>query len=531
MGNRCLYGTQTDSAEPAHYFKDSEFLDALDVQTDKNIQDGLKKFLNTDGSLKAPFDKFLNTPTQRCSLESDCADEKCKGCMGKKCGGMAEPYAEDICSLGQLFLNERSIGVPAHYAYYAQIIPDCADQSEKSCMVINSEKCKRCDAAILQMQDLCWPRNAKAHMLAHMDQVGHPSMALILGALATRGGFEGLDATYVAMRQAAGEGFEKFGKLGGPMLADEKKTYLLMSSHDLTTNLLRYIMQEAALPGGTTAVSTYSNKAHTNVSFSDVVLSYDVMFIFELEGKKLTVKNFLLTLEDSRQACGFANRSNGDLLNYADIPTFWEGDLTVFLTKVGATLAKGVGAPGSNVTTVHETVKKFLKALTEQFPSGSTSATDSSSKVKAVGNSSSKDTKDKKDIKNRKYKKDKGGKKGKKGGKGKQGDEQSNNDDEDADKPSDSAKPKDPEVTNSSKAPKDSQPSSKDGAKPKGPKVIQNDDSADGSNDGDSLWNAEGRPAPLQRWREAEGPNISKDAKDDGDDLDDDDGLNELDSA
>ena len=340
LKNRCLNTTD-------HGPFTTTFLKNLDSTTDRNIEEGLKVFLYENGSLRPGYDSFLFSPEEVGGLTAECA-------------GLNEDYAATIGGMGQLFLNERSIGVPTEYAYYAQVIPDCKGQSEKTCMTTNSEACKKCDDVILKMQDLQWPRNAKAHALAHMQQVAHPSMALVLGALAHRGGHTELDAKYEAMRKAAGEGF-------GETLADDKKTYLLMSSHDLTTNVLRYIMQEAGLDG-VKKITKFSDQKGTKVAFDDVTLSYDVMFLFELKGNILTVKNFLLTLEDSRQACGFANKgaAGGDLLRHSDIPDFWVGEVDVFLAKVGKVVHDGVGA---DVATVHDTVKAYATALVAKFPS------------------------------------------------------------------------------------------------------------------------------------------------------------------
>merc|ERR1711871_1548093 len=281
-------------------------------------------------------------------------------------------YAKLVCRVGQLFLNERAAGLkkdakPAYMDY----IPVCA--AAGACgKSSDDQNCLKCDKIVQMLDSMCWPVFGKEHNIGKAYGMIDASIAMMLGAMAKRAGYDnnGLLSKYEDMLKEAplgeGQGEERGSMQDGG--TSGKKSVLLMSSHDATTNAVRMMMKEAGLTD-VKGTEYRSDARHSKMTVKDE-LSYDVMFTFEMykpggtEEWKLQVRNFVATLGQLRLGC---KNKGGTELMYDDTSVTWDGTVKDFLTAMAKNLVnknKDTGARTKlGIQPIPKTTLEFLELL------------------------------------------------------------------------------------------------------------------------------------------------------------------------
>jgi len=311
----------------------------------------------TTGEFKKPsHGKWLQTPAEFYKVKGE--PSPCDGKTSHKYASYLRKFASSH------WINEYSTQIPN--ADYKKIIPECTKDSDE------------CDKAFVPVYELYWPDVQRAHTFGYLTDVAVPAMSLILGGIARRANVESLSAPYAAMLEAAGKGAaakgtgpltetdpakthvgnwaEKEKPIFNSALRDDNGAALLMSSHDITTNLLRVIMLVAGL------------KLEDVIKYNDDVpmgspnlVTYSFMFVFEVHPSgKLFVKTFAQSPQQARMGCPL---TGNHAMKYEGMTTIWTGTAKQFITTVAKSLHDKVGAP--SVHTVHNTVKKFLEAASK----------------------------------------------------------------------------------------------------------------------------------------------------------------------
>lgn len=272
------------------------------------------------------------------------------------------------------FVNEISIQpqgckfLPdgSNYCTYANIVPECRGTEEDP-----KHLSEPCIAAIDVLYAVGWPGTYRAHALGYKNDIAVPSIALILGALLRRAHPEEkeLDGLYKAMLAEAGPPATAGEYPGMPTedsepLVDDVKPVLLMSSHDITSNLMRITMQMAFGDEKVAKRTTFNDGSKTMMPNQ---IAYSAMFSFAVYGTKVQVKNFNLSLRQSAYGC----KDEGELDHHVLTDLFKEGPMEVkqFVKTMAETLyAKTTltdaktQKDGKQATTMHSSVTQFLAA-------------------------------------------------------------------------------------------------------------------------------------------------------------------------